>query len=77
MSSWGEQFSTGNQGAGKREFWSSGYTTCPSCKGNKFTHTTHCAGCRYNGDGYGTEVYKCEDCAWETSYQYDDAGNIP
>lgn len=37
--------------------------------------TTHSAGCRHNGDGYGTEVYRCKQCEWTTSFQYDDASD--
>lgn len=73
MSSWGKQFSVGDQGTGRKDFWSTGYSACPTCQSQKITHETHCAGCRHNGDGYGTEVYKCEGCGWETSYQYDEA----
>lgn len=33
----------------------------------------HPAGCRMNGDGYGTTVFTCVDCDWKTSFQYDEA----
>lgn len=33
----------------------------------------HIAGCRMNGDGYGTAVFKCSICGWKTSFQYDEA----
>ena len=33
----------------------------------------HVAGCRMNGDAYGTTVFTCTVCGWETSFQYDDA----
>jgi hypothetical protein len=74
MGSWGEQYSTGDQGIGREEFWRSSYTICPSCKGKDFKNTVDCAGCRHNGDGYGTEVYECLTCHWKTSFQYDETG---
>jgi hypothetical protein len=33
----------------------------------------HVAGCRMNGDGYGTTVFTCSECGWSTSFQYDEA----
>ena len=76
MGSWGEQFSTGDQGDTRKTFWKSGCRSCPSCHGTKVNSETHCAGCRHNGDGYGTEVYTCADCQWTTSFQYDEAGTF-
>lgn len=35
----------------------------------------HVAGCRHNGDGYGTEVFTCQTCQWCTSFQYDEQGD--
>mmetsp|Transcript_24052 Transcript_24052/g.33611 ORF Transcript_24052/g.33611 Transcript_24052/m.33611 type:complete len:225 (-) Transcript_24052:172-846(-) len=34
------------------------------------------AGCRMNGDGYGTTVFTCAKCNWQTSFQYDDAAEV-
>eukprot|EP00521_Asterionellopsis_glacialis_P005934 CAMPEP_0195267854 /NCGR_PEP_ID=MMETSP0706-20130129/12827_1 /TAXON_ID=33640 /ORGANISM="Asterionellopsis glacialis, Strain CCMP134" /LENGTH=168 /DNA_ID=CAMNT_0040322663 /DNA_START=113 /DNA_END=619 /DNA_ORIENTATION=- len=34
------------------------------------------AGCRMNGDGYGTTVFTCTKCNWQTSFQYDDAAEV-
>jgi len=73
MTSWGEQFSQGDQGGNKKVFYVNGYSCCPTCEGTNFTSETHCAGVRRNGDGYGTEVFTCKDCSWETSFQYDEA----
>jgi hypothetical protein len=73
----GQQFSSGDQGALKVKFWRSGMQSCPRC-GSGVRTETHCAGCRMNGDGYGTEVYACtstEGCGWSTSFQYDDASD--
>ena len=69
----GEQFSRGDQGENKQLFWKSGFKTCPKCKKNDIKSDNHPAGCRHNGDGYGTEVYKCEHCDWHTSFQWDEA----
>lgn len=46
---------------------------CPQCKEQDIKSETNCAGCRHNGDGYGTEEFKCGKCGWMTSFQYDDA----
>ena len=76
MASWGTQFSTGDQFRGSREdFWKSGFKVCQSCGKSKITSRTEVAGCRHNGDGYGTEVFTCGECGWETSFQYDEAGD--
>lgn len=73
MASWGNQYSTGDQGNPKITFWRGGFKTCPQCQGEKIKSTEVCAGCRHNGDGYGTAEFKCEDCGWHTSFQYDEA----
>ncbi len=41
--------------------------------------TTHSAGCRRNGDGYGTAVFACgkDGCGWVTSFRYDEGGDGP
>ena len=78
MVSIGSQFSTGDQGDGKYQFWLGGFRKCPKCgndeKGN-IKSTNHSAGCRMNGDAYGTEVYECLHCKWQTSFQYDEASD--
>mmetsp|Transcript_9687 Transcript_9687/g.22596 ORF Transcript_9687/g.22596 Transcript_9687/m.22596 type:complete len:165 (+) Transcript_9687:1893-2387(+) len=74
MVSIGQQFSTGDQGDSRKAFWESGFKTCPKCQKKEIQSTEHGAGCRMNGDGYGTEVFKCKACSWETSFQYDEAG---
>lgn len=35
----------------------------------------HVAGCRMNGDAYGTTVFTCTECNWKTSFQYDEASD--
>mmetsp|Transcript_93876 Transcript_93876/g.140676 ORF Transcript_93876/g.140676 Transcript_93876/m.140676 type:complete len:104 (+) Transcript_93876:2-313(+) len=70
----GEQFSAGDQGS-KKEFWESGFSTCQKCFKKNVTSEERCAGCRMNGDAYGTAVYTCQDCGWFTTFQYDDSGD--
>lgn len=77
MVSIGSQFSTGDQGSNKLSFWSSGYKTCQGCSAkDTIKGEDHVAGCRYNGDAYGTTVFKCQDCGWKTSFQYDEASDV-
>ena len=77
MGSWGEQFSTGDQSReSRKEFANSGFSTCPKCKQSKIKEERHSAGCRMNGDGYGTTVFECLECKWKTSFQYDDASDV-
>ena len=73
MTSWASQFSSGDQGNYKEDFWRNGFKTCPKCAVSKITKDSHGAGCRHNGDGYGTDVFTCQKCGWSTSFQYDDA----
>jgi hypothetical protein len=81
MVSIASQFSTGEQSTLIRErFWNSGFSRCQNvlCSvDNKNEKTiqsvSHPAGCRFNGDGYGTDVFSCSACGWSTSFQYDEA----
>lgn len=75
MAACGSQFSSGDQGNKREEFWRHGFSTCPSCGLKDISMETCCAGCRMNGDGYGTEVYTCKNCKWTTSFQYDEASD--
>lgn len=80
MSSWGEQFSAGDQSKGSRfEFWKSGFKECQACHQRNMHEEVNCAGCRHNGDGYGTVIFTClnEGCDWRTSFQYDEADGGP
>eukprot|EP01136_Pigoraptor_vietnamica_P045007 Opistho-1_new@22454 len=77
MGSWGQQYSCGDQSeGGRRRFWESGYRTCSGCgvAGNIEEHEDR-AGCRMNGDGYGTAVFTCRSCGWKTSFQFDEAAD--
>lgn len=74
MASWGAQFSSGDQGNLKEVFWRN-MGRCPKCQEEKIKKDTHSAGCRMNGDGYGTDVFSCQSCGWTTSFQYDDASD--
>jgi predicted RNA-binding Zn-ribbon protein involved in translation (DUF1610 family) len=74
MGSWGEQFSCGDQSEDSRaSLWRSGFSECPRCHAKKIQTRSECAGCRHNGDVYGTDVFTCGECGWCTSFQYDDA----
>lgn len=42
-------------------------------KSSTIIEVDHVAGCRMNGDGYGTTVFTCSACGWSTSFQYDEA----
>jgi|LauGreSBDMM110SN_4_FD.fasta_scaffold822908_1 hypothetical protein len=76
MASWGVQFSSGDQSEkGRLAFWRSAFQRCP-CGSNKIEQTNHVAGCRMNGDAYGTTVFRCSACQWTTSFQYDDASDV-
>lgn len=83
MSAWGEQFSSGDQTVENRKiFYNSHFKKCPNClkknpdldKSN-IEAKKHTAGCRMNGDAYGTTVFVCLDCKWETSFQWDDSSD--
>ena len=71
----GNQFSSGDQGLSREDFWRSGFKVCQSCGKRDIKCETHPAGCRMNGDAYGTEVFTCRECGWNTSFQYDDASD--
>lgn len=83
MVSIGSQFSIGDQNELNRErFWASGFRTCQNRSCSSVTDIAvtgsiisedHIAGCRMNGDGYGTAVFTCSLCGWKTSFQYDEA----
>lgn len=74
MAVWGKQFSSGDQTLVSRQaFWRSGFRTCQSCRIGPIQEAQEGAGCRMNGDGYGTTVFTCLNCNWNTSFQYDDA----
>ena len=53
-----------------------GYRKCPQCDKSEIQSTKDCAGVRMNGYDYGTEVFKCKACGWETSFQYDEAAEV-
>ncbi len=74
MGSWGEQYSCGDQSKIQRYlFWDKDYRVCPICKSININEKKDCAGCRHNGDGYGTALYDCKDCGWSTSFLYDES----
>ena len=76
MSAWGLQFRSGDQTEeGRRAFWATRCTVCPKCQGEKIKEDRVVAGCRMNGDAYGTTVFTCDGCQWFTSFQWDDSGD--
>lgn len=75
MGSFGEQFAIGDQSDNRKEFWRNGFRVCPKCKKSNIKEDVDCAGCRHNGDGYGTTVFTCSDCNWVSSFQYDEASS--
>jgi hypothetical protein len=80
MSSWGEQTSIGDQTTDSRfEFWKSGFKECQLCHQRNIKEEVNSAGCRHNGDGYGTVFFICqnEGCGWKTSFLYDEADGGP
>jgi hypothetical protein len=79
----GSQFSTGDQSCASKEvFWRSGFKKCPnkSCTNENNEETilesNHVAGVRNNGDAYGTCVFTCKSCGWNTSFLYDEASDV-
>ena len=49
------------------------HNVCTRCESTDIYSTRICAGCRRNGDGYGSYVYMCNNCGlfdWES---YDEA----
>eukprot|EP00307_Rebecca_sp_RCC1486_P014511 CAMPEP_0119418506 /NCGR_PEP_ID=MMETSP1335-20130426/18409_1 /TAXON_ID=259385 /ORGANISM="Chrysoculter rhomboideus, Strain RCC1486" /LENGTH=136 /DNA_ID=CAMNT_0007443757 /DNA_START=21 /DNA_END=431 /DNA_ORIENTATION=+ len=74
MASWGEQERHGDQSESARKaLWRSGFKTCPKCSEQRISRKEIGAGCRQNGDGYGTEVFTCGACGFVTSFYYDEA----
>eukprot|EP00959_Pyramimonas_sp_CCMP1952_P173189 3619066-Pyramimonas_sp.AAC.1 len=74
MAVFGEQFSSGDQGSLREKLWANGFTDCPKCQAKKCVDEKEVgAGCRKNGDGYGTAVFTCKHCNFNTSFQYDEA----
>jgi len=67
------QFCKGDQGPLKWKFKESYMKICPVCNKIRLNREQFTEGCRFNGDGYGTVVFTCEDCNWKTSFLYDEA----
>ena len=73
----GEQFSIGDQDLASRQaFYANGKRSCIKCQ-KDVTQTEHTAGCRMDGDAYGTTVFECSDadCGWSTSFQWDESAD--
>jgi len=50
-----------------------GCAPCPRCQGKNIGYQCISAGCRKNGDGYGSQLYYCEDCGCHDWVSYDEA----
>ncbi len=76
MAVWGEQFKKGDQDKSTRcTFWISHFKQCPKCLKSEIEEERVPAGCRMNGDAYGTTVFTCKGCQWVTSFQWDDSSD--
>jgi len=66
----------------KKLFWQNCFTICPACNGSVLLEKKRVDGCRYNGDAYGSILFRCaspsalEKCAWSSVFQYDDASEV-
>jgi hypothetical protein len=70
------QFKCGDQSDESRiKFFKNDYKKCVKCESNNINKSEHRAGCRWSGDGYGTDVFTCNECKWITSFQWDEAGD--
>ncbi len=49
------------------------WSTCARCNGSPLVTESIVAGCRHNGDGYGSEVYYCSTCGFLCWCSYDEA----
>lgn len=74
MAAFGAQERHGDQSESvKQALWRSGFKTCPKCSAQKISSEDIVAGCRMNGDGYGSTVFRCKACSFVTSFYYDEA----
>lgn len=69
------QFRAGDHSEYRKLFYMSNYKVCPKCNSKDFTEEHYVANCRWNGDGFGTDVFKCNNCKWYTSFEYDEGGD--
>ena len=69
------QFSTGDQGINKWKFRARYMLECPSCHSKEIKEEKFVEACRMNGDAYGTTVFTCKGCNWNTSFQWDDSSD--
>jgi hypothetical protein len=49
------------------------YGNCARCDGSRVVHRQVVAGCRRNGDGYGSDIKYCETCGFFAWTSYDEA----
>ena len=67
------QFSAGNQGEHKWKFRATYMKECPVCYSKEIAEEKFPEACRMNGDAFGTTVFTCKGCNWNTSFQWDDS----
>ena len=73
MSAW----AVGDQDlATRRAFWATLCKRCPKCQGTEIVDERVVHGVRMNGDACGINVFTCKGCAWKTSFQWDDSGDV-
>ena len=46
---------------------------CPRCLKSQWARLCVVAGCRFNGDSYGSNLYMCCECGYTTYTSWDDA----
>jgi hypothetical protein len=49
------------------------HSGCDRCKGTQVSFAKVVAGCRFNGDGYGSYLSSCTDCGLFDWSSYDEA----
>ena len=69
------QFSAGDQGENKWKFSATYMKECPVCNSKDIAEERFPEACRMNGDAYGTTVFTCKKCNWNTSFQWDDSSD--
>lgn len=51
--------------------WHGSQRVCPRCGGTNLSNSEHVAGCRMDGDGYGTWIRVCNGCGLCDAHSYD------
>lgn len=70
------QFKAGDQSdESRKQFYFDDFKICPKCQSKEIIEENYKGGWRWNGDGFGTDVFKCINCQWYTSFEYDEGGD--